>query len=119
MFKPGDRGTKRLLNAMQYSWRGFGAAWTHEEGFRQEVVLCIFLLPLGLWLGDSGTERALLLFSVLLIPLAELFNSAVEAVVDRFGGQSHALSGRAKDIGSAAVLLSIVIAVIVWGLVLL
>jgi diacylglycerol kinase (ATP) len=119
MFKPGNKGVSRLLNAVKYSWKGFCAAWTHEEAFRQEVALCIVLVPLGLWLGDTGVERALLLFSALTIPLAELFNSAIEAVVDRFGGELHPLSGRAKDIGSASVFLSVVIAVAVWGLVLL
>lgn len=76
------------------------------------------LLPLGLWLGQSGVERALLVGSLLLVPLVELLNSGIEAIVDRFGGEIHELSGRAKDIGSAAVFLAIVLAVTVWLLVL-
>lgn len=113
------RGIQRLINAFSYSKAGFGACFRHEEAFRQELLALILLLPLGFWLGDNGVERALLLGSLLLVPLTELLNSAIEAVVDRFGGELHELSGRAKDIGSAAVLLSILLAAMVWGLVLL
>ena len=113
------RGIQRLINAFVYSKAGFSACFRHEEAFRQELFALILLLPLGFWLGDNGVERALLLGSLLLVPLTELLNSAIEAVVDRFGGELHELSGRAKDIGSAAVLLSILLAAMVWGLVLL
>ena len=118
MSKPANKGLKRLVLAFGYSIKGFKAAWINEEAFRQEMLLTIVLVPVGLWLGNGGVEKALLVFSVLLIPLAELFNSAIEAVVDRFGGEMHTLSGRAKDIGSAAVFLSITIAAVVWLLVL-
>jgi diacylglycerol kinase (ATP) len=97
---------------------GFRACFKHEEALRQETYALIFLIPLGLWLGNSGVERALLIGSLLLVPLVELLNSAVEAVVDRFGGEHHKLSGRAKDIASAAVFLSITMAMITWLLVL-
>lgn len=112
-------GIRRLVNAWYYSIAGFKTCFKHEEAFRQEVLALLLLLPFGLWLGRNGIERALLVGSLLLVPLAEILNSAIEAVVDRFGGQQHELSGRAKDMGSAAVFLSITIAFIVWLLVLL
>jgi diacylglycerol kinase (ATP) len=118
MASQGPLGIKRLINAWGYSMAGFRSCFKHEEALRQETYALIFLLPLGLWLGDSGVERALLMASLLLVPLVELLNSAIEAVVDRVGEEHHQLSGRAKDIGSAAVFLSIVLAVITWILVL-
>lgn len=113
------KGLKRLVNAFGYSMKGFRACFEHEEAFRQEALAALLMVPLGLWLGESGLERAMLVSSVLLVPLVELLNSAIEAVVDRFGGEWHELSGRAKDIGSAAVLLSIAITLLVWALILL
>lgn len=118
MFKPGNTGIMRLLMALVYSWKGFVAAWRHEEAFRQETIGCLLLLPLAIWLGDDSMERALLVSTALLVPLVELMNSAVEAVVDRFGGEMHDLSARAKDMGSAAVFMSLVILVSVWTLLL-
>ncbi len=112
-------GLKRLINAWGYSMAGFRACFRHEEAFRQEVLALLLLLPLGWWLGADGIERALLLGSLLLVPLFELLNSALEAVVDRIGPEHHELSGRAKDIGSAAVFLAIVLAAVVWLSVLL
>lgn len=111
-------GLRRIINAYGYSVAGFKACYQHEAAFRQELFALVFLLPLGFYLGQNGVERALLIGSLLLVPLTELFNSAIEAVVDRFGGEQHELSGRAKDIGSAAVLLAISMALIVWLLVL-
>lgn len=113
------RGWRRLVNAWRYSRRGFRAAYQHEEAFRQEVWALTPLLPLGLWLGASPVERALLIGSLLLVPIVELLNSAIEANVDRVGLEHHELSGRAKDIASAAVFLVIVFATIVWALILL
>ena len=107
-------GVRRLVAATGYSLAGFRACFRHEEAFRQEVLLACVLVPLGLWLGENGAARALLVASVLLVPLVELLNSAIEATVDRFGPERHELSGRAKDIGSAAVFLAIVIAAAVW-----
>ncbi len=92
-------------------------AWREEVALRQEVLLCAVLIPLALWLGDTGTERALLILMLLLVLLVELINSAIEAVVDRFGREQHPLSRNAKDIGSAAVLMSIIMASLVWVLV--
>jgi diacylglycerol kinase (ATP) len=118
MANQGPLGLQRIINAWGYSMAGFRACFKHEEALRQETYALIFLIPLALWLGNSGVERALLVGSLLLVPLVELLNSAVEAVVDRFGGEHHKLSGRAKDIASAAVFLSITMAMITWFLVL-
>ena len=115
----GNRGLTRIIKASRFSWQGLRAAYRHEEAFRQETWLCILLIPLGLWLGQDGVERSLLVASVLLLPLVELLNSSIEAVVDRIGEEQHELAGRAKDMGSAAVAITIVILVLVWGLVLL
>ena len=114
----GNQGFTRIIKASQFSWQGLRAAYRHEEAFRQEVWLCIVLLPLGLYLGQSGVERALLVASVLLLPIVEILNSAIEAVVDRIGEEKHELSGRAKDMGSAAVALALGLMVLVWVLVL-
>ncbi len=105
--------------ALVYSWKGLVTAWRNEAASRQEAIGCVLLLPLALWLGENNIERALLVFTALLVPLVELLNSAVEAVVDRFGGEMHDLSARAKDMGSAAVFISLVILVAVWTLVLI
>ncbi len=118
MASQGPLGIRRIINAWGYSMAGFRACFKHEEALRQETYALIFLVPLAIWLGDSGVERALLVGSLLLVPLVELLNSAVEAVVDRFGGEHHKLSGRAKDIASAAVFLSITMAMVTWILVL-
>ena len=112
------RGLKRLVDAFGYSMAGFRACFRHEEAFRQEVYASLVAIPLGLWLGSDGVERALLVASWLIIPIVELLNSAVEANVDRIGLEHHELSARAKDIASAAVFLSLVFAAVVWALVL-
>lgn len=119
MSKPGNTGIKRIFNAAGYSWAGLKAAFVHEAAFRQELALCIILIPAGLWLGQTGIERALLVGSLLLVLIVELLNSAIEAAIDRFGGEQHELSGRAKDIGSAAVFIALLNVVLVWGLVLI
>ena len=113
------RGLKRLVNAFSYSMAGLRSCFRHEEAFRQEVFASVIAIPLGLWLGDDGVERALLVGSWLIVPIVELLNSAVEANVDRVGLEHHELSRRAKDIASAAVFLSLVFAAVVWSLVLL
>lgn len=102
------------MAATAFSSAGLRAAWRHEEAFRQEAILAAVLAPLALWLGDTSLERALLIGSLLLVLIVELLNSAVEAVVDRIGADPHELSGRAKDMGSAAVLLSLLLAAGVW-----
>ena len=115
----GATGMQRLLNATGYSLEGLAAAARHEAAFRQELLLAAVLVPLGLWLGADGVERALLAGSVLLVLVVELLNSAVEATVDRVSLEDHELARRAKDYGSAAVMLSLAAACVVWLLVLL
>lgn len=110
----GVTGVRRLWNAFFYSANGLAAAWRHEAAFRQEVLLAVVTVPLGFWLGTDGVERALLVGSIFLILIVELLNSAVEAVVDRVSIENHELSKRAKDIGSAAVLVTLANALTVW-----
>ena len=117
MASSGNKGITRLIKASGYSWQGICTAYRHEEAFRLEIWLCAVMVPLGLYLGDSGVEKALLVASILLLPLVEILNSAVEAVVDRIGKENHELSGRAKDMGSAAVAIALVLAASVWVLV--
>jgi diacylglycerol kinase (ATP) len=112
------RGPARLLKAAKWSWQGLCAAWMHESSFRLEVVLCVILAPLGLWLGADGVQRALLVGSLLLVLGVELLNSAVEAVIERYGPEFHELAGRAKDMGSAAVLMMMINVLACWGLIL-
>jgi diacylglycerol kinase (ATP) len=114
-----NTGLQRLLRAGVYSWQGLTAAFRNEAAFRQEVALSLIVIPLALWLGDSGAERALLVMVWVLVLVTELFNSAIEAVVDRISAEHHVLAGRAKDIGSAAVLVALVNAGLVWLLVLM
>ncbi|MCK5649454.1 MAG: diacylglycerol kinase [Gammaproteobacteria bacterium] len=116
--KPGKTGIARIIAAGGYSWQGLTAAWQHEAAFRQELLLSIFLLPLALWLAESGLELALLIASLSIVLIVEILNSAIEAVVDRFGPEHHELAGRAKDMGSAAVFLALVNVAVVWILVL-
>lgn len=113
------KGLKRLVNACFFSVAGFKATWQHEEAFRQEVMLFLVCTPLAIWLGETAIEKVLLIGSVVLVLLVELLNSAVEAVVDRVGFEHHELSGRAKDIGSAAVMLSLIWAAVTWAWILL
>jgi diacylglycerol kinase (ATP) len=115
----GKTGLQRLINATRYSLDGLVAAARHENAFRQELMLAAVLVPLGLWLGNDGVERALMVGSVLLVLVVELLNSAVEATVDRVSLEDHRLAKRAKDIGSAAVMVSLLTVGAVWLLVLL
>jgi diacylglycerol kinase (ATP) len=111
----GQRGVRRLFNAFLYSLSGLALAFRHESAFRQEVALAAVLIPLACVLPVSAVERVLLVCSVLLVMVVELLNSSVEAAVDRIGFDTHRLSKRAKDLGSAAVLVSLTALVIVWG----
>ena len=115
----GKSGLKRLLSALRYSLQGLKAAFHNEPAFRQECYVAVILIPLALYLGDSGIERAMLIGAWLLVMIVELLNSGIEAVVDRVGEEYHALSGIAKDVGSAAVLISLLAAVLIWVLVLI
>lgn len=113
-----NSGLRRLWLATTYSYGGLCAAWKNEAAFRQEVVLVCIAAPVGFWLGQTGVEKALLIGSLFLILIVEMLNSALEAVVDRHGSAFHELSGRAKDMGSAAVLIALVNAAVCWMLVL-
>lgn len=114
----GQTGLRRLWNASRHSLDGLRAAAIHEDAFRQELAIAAILLPLGLWLGNTGVEKALLAGSVLMVLVVELLNSALEATVDRISLDDHPLAKRAKDIGSAAVMLTLINAGVIWLLVL-
>ena len=114
----GKKGLVRLWNATGYSRDGIVAAWKNEAAFREEVLLAIVIIPLGLWLAQTGVERALLVGSIFLVLIVEILNSAVEAVVDKASPEKNELAKRAKDMGSAAVLLSLINAAVVWACVL-
>ena len=113
------KGIARLIAATGYSIAGFKAAYKNEEAFRLELFAFVVLAPVALFLGESDIEKVLLLGSLVLVLVAELFNSAIEAVVDRSGDEYHELAGRAKDLGSAAVLVCLLLVLLVWGLLLL
>lgn len=106
---------RRIVKSAGYSLQGLLLTWKEEEAFRVEVILALLLVPLALYLGESRVEKVLLVGSVILVLLVELVNSAIESVVNRVGSEQHELSGRAKDQGSAAVLLSLVLVLVVWG----
>ena len=114
MGKKSGAGFTRLRNAFGWSMAGLAATLKHEKAFQQELGLCLILAPLGLWLGQTGGEKAILLGSLFLVLIVEILNSAIEAVVDRFGGEHHTLSGRAKDMGSAAVFLALANVAVCW-----
>ena len=117
MAKPDNTGIRRILRATKFSAQGLAQAWQHEAAFRQEVVLVFVLTPVAVWLGQTALEQAVLIGSCLIVLIVELINSAIEAAIDRHGDEQHELSGRAKDMGSAAVLVSLTLVVVVWGLI--
>jgi diacylglycerol kinase (ATP) len=112
------RGPLRMWHAFRWSMNGLAKCWRLESSFRLEVYLAIPMFPLALWLGQSGVEKAVLSLVLLLVLAAEVMNSAIEAVVDRWGPEWHEMAGRAKDMGSAAVFLLLMNVVITWGLIL-
>ena len=114
----GKKGLRRLWNALGYSRDGLAAAWKNEAAFREEILLASITMPLAIYLGKTGVERALMLGSILLILIVEILNSAIEAVVDKASPEMHELAKRAKDMGSAAVLFSLINAAIIWACVL-
>lgn len=117
--RPKPTGLVRIWRAFGNSAKGFRGAFVEEAAFRQELALAALLFPLGLWLGDTGMERAMLVGPIFVVLIVELLNSAVEAAIDRIGLERHPLSGLAKDIGSAAVFTSFALLAVVWLLVLL
>lgn len=114
-----NMGLSRLVFATLNSMKGFKAAWLNEEAFRMELCLAIIMIPAAFWLGTDVIEKLLLIVSTLIVLLTELLNSAVEAAIDRVGSEQHPLSGRAKDMGSAAVFISLTLVLTVWGLIIL
>jgi diacylglycerol kinase (ATP) len=112
------RGPRQILRAFKWSMMGLRAAWRHEASFRLETYLVVILFPLGLWVGNGPIEKALLCGSLVLVLSAELLNSAIEAIVDKASPEFHELAGRAKDMGSAAVLLLLFNVMLCWGLIL-
>ena len=115
MGKPGNTGIRRIIRATRFSAQGFAQAWKHEAAFRQELALAVVLTPAAFWLGQTTVERAMLIGVLLLMLIVELLNSAIEAAIDRHGDEHHDLSGRAKDFGSAAVFVVLVLVGVVWG----
>ena len=113
------RGPRGIYRAFLWSMKGLRAAWLHESSFRLEVYLLVVLAPLACWLGGTAIERVLLIGSCLLVLSAELLNSAIEAVIERYGPEFHELAGRAKDMGSAAVFVLMMNVLLCWGLILL
>ncbi len=117
MAKPDNTGIRRILRATKFSAQGLAQAWQHEAAFRQELVLVLLLAPVAAWLGQTALERAVLIGCCLIVLIVELINSAIEAAIDRHGDEHHELSGRAKDMGSAAVFVSLLLVAVVWGLI--
>ncbi len=116
MGKTGVTGLRRIINAFGYSMKGLRAAFKHESAFRQEAALLVIMLPIAILLGQTIVDYSILIGSLLLVIIVELLNSAVEAVVDRVGDEHHKLAGRAKDIGSAAVFVSLVNVIVIWSM---
>ncbi|PKQ83075.1 diacylglycerol kinase [Aeromonas sobria] len=115
MAKPGATGVTRIINATGYSMKGLKSAWINEAAFRQELMLILLLMPLAFWVGDTLNQILLLVVISWLVVIVEILNSAIEAVVDRIGTEHHELSGRAKDLGSAAVFIALALNGLVWG----
>ncbi len=112
---PGNTGIRRIVRAARFSAQGFSHAWRYEAAFRQEIGLTLIMIPLAIWLGRTAYEQLLLIATCFLVLIVELLNSAIEAVVDRVGNEHHELSGRAKDLGSAAVFVSLVLVLATWS----
>lgn len=115
MGKPGNNGIRRIIRATRFSAQGLAYAFRNEAAFRQELVLTVVMTPVAFWLGQSMIERLLLILTLLIVLIVELLNSAVEATVDRIGDDHHRLAGGAKDMGSAAVFVSLVIVAATWS----
>jgi len=116
MGKPGNTGITRIIKAFGFSMKGLKASWKHESAFRQETMLAIVMLPVAFWLARTSTELMILIMTLFVVVITEVLNSAVEAVVDRVSNDHHKLAGRAKDMGSAAVFLSLIMTAVIWGI---
>ncbi len=116
--KPGKTGVKRIIDAAGYSFQGIRFAWQNEAAFRQELLLAVVLIPLAFFIGEATVQIIVLITPIFLVLVVELINSAIEAVVDRIGDEPHSLSGAAKDIGSAAVFMCLVLLAFIWLMIL-
>ena len=114
MTKPGRKGLARLVDATRYSWQGFKAAWLHEEAFRMEATLALAFVPLAFFIGQTPAHQIALVITCGLVILAEVINTAIESIVDRIGPEHDPLSGQAKDLGSAAVFVTLSLFLLVW-----
>ena len=114
MTKPGRKGLTRLVDATRYSWQGFKAAWLHEEAFRMEATLALAFVPLAFFIGQTPAHQIALVITCGLVILAEVINTAIESIVDRIGPEHDPLSGQAKDLGSAAVFVTLSLFLLVW-----
>jgi len=119
MAKPGKTGLKRIIDASGYSWLGIKAAFKHEAAFRQELFLATIMTPVAIIYAETAIELALLIGCLFLVLMVELLNSGIEAVVDRIGDEKHELSGRAKDLGAAAVMFALINVIVIWSVILL
>lgn len=118
MHKPARKGLMHLIDALTFSIKGLKSAWHNETAFRQEICTLPILIPLALWIGNTAVEHILLITSLLLVICLELVNSSIESVVDRISPKHHPLSGQAKDLGSASVLIAMLMALTTWGFIL-
>ena len=116
MGKPGNTGITRIIKAFGFSMKGLKASWQHESAFRQEAILAVVMLPAAFWLARTPAELMLLIMTLFVVVITEVLNSAIEAVVDRVSDDHHQLAGRAKDMGSAAVFLSLTMTAVIWGI---
>ena len=117
MAKPGKTGLSRIIDASKYSWLGYKAGFKNEAAFRQELIFCAILSPIAIIYSESHIELALLLGSLFLVLIVELLNSGIEAIVDRVSDEHHELSGRAKDLGAAAVMTALINVIVIWGII--
>lgn len=117
MAKPGKTGLSRIIDASKYSWLGYKAGFKNEAAFRQELIFCAILSPIAIIYSESNIELALLLGSLFLVLIVELLNSGIEAIVDRVSDEHHVLSGRAKDLGAAAVMTALINVIVIWGII--
>ena len=117
MAKPGKTGFSRLFDALGYSWLGYKAAYKNEAAFREEIFLGVLLIPTAIYFAETNIELAILLGSLFLVLITELLNSGIEAIVDRVSDEHHELSGRAKDLGAAAVMTALINVIVIWGII--
>ena len=117
MAKPGKTGLSRIVDASKYSWLGYKSGFKYEAAFRQELFLAVFLVPAAIYFSENSLELAVLLGSLFLVLIVVLLNSGIEAIVDRVSDDYHELSGRAKDLGAAAVMTALINVIVIWAVI--